>query len=115
MVQVVLVPEKEATVYYDETITIESICEQIEDCGFSTKILKNEENVEGALLEKRDEFIIEGMVCTSCTSTINSQLADHVLSCDISLGTKNRVKNRLLDIKYKNGFKTQLKDCADKL
>ena len=67
-IKVVLVPEKEATVYYEPSCTsLEKIQEKIEDVGFSTSILKESTNLEKMILEKRDEFIIDGMTCNSCT------------------------------------------------
>ena len=68
------VPEKEATLYYDDSVNLADLCERIEDSGFSTKVLKEESNVTDVLLEKRDEFIIDGMTCNSCTATINGVL-----------------------------------------
>ena len=67
-IRVVLIPEKEATVFYNaEKISLEDIRNQIEDVGFDSKILEQTENIQNGVLEKRTEFVIEGMTCNSCT------------------------------------------------
>ena len=72
-IRVVLVPEKEATVFYDaDHVTLESIRGRIEDVGFDSKILDQTENIQNGVLEKRTEFIIDGMTCNSCTGWFNS-------------------------------------------
>ena len=111
-IKVVLIPEKEAFVYYNENnINLAQIREQIEDVGFSSSTLKEKFDLsnEEMILEKRNEFIIEGMTCNSCTGkrvlfliksdnafiigTIRDVLSDKVLSCDISLETKTALIN----------------------
>ena len=72
-IRVVLVPEKEATVYFrPENVTLDQIREKIEDSGFDTTVIEQSEDVQNGSLEKRTEFIIEGMTCNSCTGKSNS-------------------------------------------
>ena len=67
-IRVVLVPEKEATVYFKpENVSLDEIREKIEDAGFDTTVIEQSDNVQNGSLEKRTEFIIEGMTCNSCT------------------------------------------------
>jgi len=67
-IKVVLVPEKEATIYYqDDVIDLDKIRERIDDSGFGSKVIEEKKDVENPVLEKRNEFIVEGMVCNSCT------------------------------------------------
>jgi Cu+-exporting ATPase len=88
-IRVVLVPEKEATVFYNPNfVSLDSIRSRIEDVGFDSKIIDQTNDVQNGVLEKRTEFIVEGMTCNSCTGTIRGALSDHVLSCDISLERK---------------------------
>ena len=72
-IKVVLVPEKEATIYYqDDVIDLDKIRERIDDAGFDSKVIEEKKDVENPVLEKRNEFIVEGMVCNSCTSKLHT-------------------------------------------
>ena len=72
-------------------------------------------------LEKRTEFQIEGMTCSSCTGTIQGALTDHVLSCDISLETKTASITynefaispaKIVDLIEDCGFEAKLKSAV---
>ena len=52
----------------DDVIDLDKIRERIDDAGFGSKVIEEKKDVENPVLEKRNEFIVEGMVCNSCTS-----------------------------------------------
>ena len=136
-IRVLLVPEKEAIVFYDPNhVTLQSIRQKIEDVGFDSEIVELENDIQNRTLEKRTEFIIEGMTCNSCTGkdkiclldtkllflgTIRDALSEHVLSCDISLERKTALvtfnefeisSSKIISIIEDVGFECKVKPAS---
>ncbi|KAM1584788.1 hypothetical protein ACFX1Z_037734 [Malus domestica] len=108
--------------YYPSLVTEEKICETIEDAGFEAKLIKEETiNVK---LRQVCRISINGMTCTSCSSTVESALqAVHgVQRAQVALATEEAEVhydpkvvsyNQLLEIVENTGFEAKLISLGD--
>ncbi|CAN6579158.1 unnamed protein product [Malus baccata var. baccata] len=108
--------------YYPSLVTEEKICETIEDAGFEAKLIK-EETINGKL-RQACRISINGMTCTSCSSTVESALqAVHgVQRAQVALATEEAEVHydpkvvsysQLLEIVENTGFEAKLISLGD--